>query len=53
MAIRVLRGSLFRMTIFEHIPDNIIDFNSLSAFKRTVKLIDFTMFLNVTDISMF
>ena len=30
---------------WNYLPDNIIDFNSLSAFKRTVKLIDFTMFL--------
>jgi len=33
---------------WDYLPDNIIDFNSLSgmsAFKRTIKLIDFTMFL--------
>ena len=30
---------------WNYLPDNIIDFNSLSAFKRTVKLIDFTIFL--------
>jgi len=29
---------------WNYLPDNIIDFNSLSAFKRTIKLIDFTMF---------
>jgi len=31
--------------IWNYLPDNIIDFNSLSAFKRTVKLMDFTIFL--------
>jgi len=30
---------------WNYLPDNIIDFNSLSAFKRTVKSIDFTIFL--------
>jgi len=35
-----------RMTdVWKYSPENIADFNSLSAFKRTIKIIDFTTFL--------
>ena len=38
------------VNVWNHLPSDIVEFTTLSAFERTIKLVDFTDYLNCVEI---